>query len=322
VSSTQTAVNCGTGLDLTRRLAHGVSGQDCTGQRDSVAATERFRPLTINTALALAREAAQGATNAATQSPLWLEIIQTAAAVATTVGVLIALYLAVVREPRKAAEERRRHQVQMDALNRAEMERVAAQARKVVPSCVRTPMFGDSWWTVKVENASNAVTTILAVDVTALDANGSEVLGGCQQANNTMPIDQAFERSIQAALSGSLQGGFQRSGYGSMIPQGAAQQLSSQLAPRVKQVMQEAMVGHFAKEWQSVLGPNQHALMGYTTANPDYKLRITIDFEDEAGYQWRRIDSSQPEPIDPIEPKPDTKPKLTRWQWFRRRSKA
>ena len=28
------------------------------------------------------------------------------------------------------------------------------------------------------------------------------------------------------------------------------------------------------------------------------KLRITIDYEDEAGYQWRRTDISQPRRID------------------------
>jgi hypothetical protein len=142
--------------------------------------------------------------------PAWYVAIQAAASVATTVGVLIALYVAVVREPRKAREERERHAAEMDALKRAEVDRVAAQARKIVPSCVRTPMFGNAWWTVKIENVSNAVATILAVDVAAVDTNGDTVRDGCQQANNTLPVDQAFGRSVQAALSGSLQGGFRR----------------------------------------------------------------------------------------------------------------
>ncbi|HEX4395016.1 MAG TPA: hypothetical protein VH084_26270 [Mycobacterium sp.] len=211
---------------------------------------------------------------------------------------LIALYVAVIREPRKAEEERKRHEAQMEALNRAEMDRVVAQARKVVPSCLRTPMFGSNWWTVKIENVSNAVTTILNVDVEAVDVNGNVVPNGCQRANNTMPVDKAFGRSVQAALSGSLQGSLQQSGYGSMIPPGTAQQLASHLAPTVKQAMQEAMVGHFAAEWQSTLGPNQSALMAYTTGNPNYKLRITISYEDEAGYQWRRTNTGQPERLN------------------------
>jgi hypothetical protein len=232
--------------------------------------------------------------------PTWYVAIQAAAAVATTVGVLIALYVAVIREPRKASEERERHQAEIDALTRAENERIAAQARKVVPSCVRTPMFGNTWWTVKIENISNAVATILALNVAAIDAGGNVVPDGCQQANNTLPVDQAFDKSIRAALSGSLQGGFQRSGLGNMIPSGASQQLANQVAPAVKQAMQEAMVGHFVTEWQKTLAPNQSALMAYTTTNPNLKLRITIDYEDEAGYQWRRTDSGQPERLEGV----------------------
>lgn len=236
-------------------------------------------------------------------TPTWFVAVQAAAAVATTVGVLIALYVAVIREPRKAAEERERHQAEMNALNRAEAERIAAQARKVVPSCLRTPMFGNAWWTVKIENVSNAVATILAVDVVAVDANGNVVPNGCQQSNNTMPTDQAFDRAIRGALSGSLQGGFQQSGYGALLQQyGAANQLANHLAPTVKQAMQEAMIGHFVTEWQRTLGPNQSALMAYTTADPNFRLRITIDYEDEAGYQWRRTDSSQPIRIDRTSP--------------------
>jgi hypothetical protein len=59
---------------------------------------------------------------------------------------------------------------------------------------------------VKIENVSNAVATVLHVDVAAVDTSGNVVTGGCPQANNTMPIDEVFGRSVQAALSGSLEG--------------------------------------------------------------------------------------------------------------------
>lgn len=237
--------------------------------------------MTIDALECVDRITAQGATYAVNQPPEWLQVTQATAAVATTIGVLIALYIAVVREPRKAAEERRHHVAQMDALHRAERERVAAQARKVVPSCVRTPMFGDSWWTVKVDNASNAVTTNLAVDVSALDTNGFEVPHGCRKANNTLPVDQAFDRSVRAALSEASRGG-----------------LEHQLVPALEQAVRDAMVGHFANEWPRTLPPNQYAVMAYTTTDPSYKLRITIDYEDEAGYQWQRTDTSQPRRAD------------------------
>jgi hypothetical protein len=206
-------------------------------------------------------------TNALDHVTFVLQESQAIAAVATTIGVLIALYVAVIREPRKAAQERRNHEERMDQIHRAHSERVAGQARKVVPSCVRTPMFGDSWWAVRIDNTSNAVAALLAVDVSAIDANGFEVPGGCAQANNTMRIDQAFDRSIVAAMSG-----FQRS-------------------PLANQATRDALFGHFATEWQRILPPYQHTVMAYTTTNPGYTLRITIDYEDEAGYRWRRTDA-------------------------------
>ncbi|WP_068176323.1 hypothetical protein [Mycobacterium sp. UM_CSW] len=225
------------------------------------------------------RITAQGTSDVVNQLPLWLQEIQAVAAVATTVGVLIALYVAVVREPRKAAEERRRHKAQIEALRRVRGKRVAAQARKVFPSCMRTLMFGDTWWTVRIDNTSNAVTTILAVEVKAIDTKGFEVADGCEQANNAMRVEQALDRSILAALSTFNSASEQR----------------SDLPPTFKQALLDALVGHFATAWQRTLSPNQHAVMVYRTTKPDFTLRVTIDYEDQAGYQWRRTDSGQPE---------------------------
>ena len=56
----------------------------------------------------------------ANQAPVWLQEVQAIAGIATTIGVLIALYIAAIREPRKDAAERRHHAAQIDALRRAE----------------------------------------------------------------------------------------------------------------------------------------------------------------------------------------------------------
>lgn len=213
---------------------------------------------------------------------LCLQATQAVAAVATTIGVLIALYVAVVREPRKASEERRRHKAQIDAFRRVARKRVAAQARKVVPSCVRAPMFGDTWWTVRIDNTSSAVTTILAVDVAAFDADGRQVPDGCRQADNIMPIDQAFDRSIRAALSAGA---------------AAGSELVPPLSPALKEAWRNALVGHLATEWQRTLPPHHHTVLAYTTARPGYTLRVTIHYEDEAGYQWRRTDIGPPKRV-------------------------
>jgi hypothetical protein len=42
--------------------------------------------------------------------------------------------------------------------------------------------------------------------------------------------------------------------------------------------------------------------MAYTTTDPSYELRITIDYEDQAGFHWRRTDASQPVRTDQDSP--------------------
>lgn len=227
--------------------------------------------------------AAQCAPQAVSQSPQWLQEFQATGAIATTIGVLIALYLVVIRDPREAAEEHRHHEAKMEALHRANRERAAAQARKVVPSCARTPTFGDSSWTVRIDNASNALTTLLAVEVIALDANGVEIPHGCKPANGTMAVDQALDRSIQAVFSGPLRVGRERP-----------------LTGAAKQSIRDALVGHIVDGWPRSIPPNGHAVLAHRTSDSNYRLSITIDYEDEAGYQWRRIDSGQPTRLDEV----------------------
>jgi hypothetical protein len=187
---------------------------------------------------------------AAGQSQQWIQITQAIGSAATTIGVLTALYIAVIRDPRKASEEHIHHLERLNALRSVERERIGAQARKVVPSCGRIPMFGDSWWTVRIDNASSSMAAILAVDVTALDANGFEVLGGCAQVCSHLPFDQAFDRAVRAALAESLQ--------------------DDQLMAALRRAIRDELAG------------------------PNHQLRITIDYEDQAGFQRRRTDAGQP----------------------------
>ncbi|MGB9307254.1 MAG: hypothetical protein WCB92_27320 [Mycobacterium sp.] len=210
------------------------------------------------------------------QTPQWLQLVQAVGAMATTVGVLTALYIAVIRDPRNASKEHRNHVERMEALQRARKERAGAQARKVVPSCGRIPMFGDSWWTVRIDNASNAMATIVGVAVTAWDTNGFEITGGYRQANDGVPFDQAFERAVSAARSESRK----------------------DLVPAFKEAVRDALAGHLVKRWPRTLAPNHYAVMAYTTADPTYELRVTLDYEDEAGYGWRRTDSCRPRRMD------------------------
>jgi hypothetical protein len=220
-------------------------------------------------------------TPAPSQLSHWLQLIQAVAAVSTTVGVVTALYIAMIREPRKNAAEHRHHVAQLNELHRIKDERAGAQARKVVPHAERTPMFGETWWTVRIENGSNALTTLLRVDVHALTVDGLEVAHGCEPANGAMTVDQALERSVRAILSEPRNGDH-----------------DERLPGTVQQAMRDALVGHIVDKWPTTIAPSGHAVMAYRTTDPSYELSITMDYEDQAGYQWRRTNVGQPKRLD------------------------
>jgi hypothetical protein len=142
-------------------------------------------------------------------------------------------------------------------------------------------MLGDRSWAVRIDNTSSKVTIILGVDVIAVDTNGVEVPDGCLRAFNTMPADPAVDRSIRAALSESLESA-----------------LDLQLTAAVTEALRDAVAVHLVTEWPRTLPPNHHAVMCYTAADPSYSLRVTIDYEDEAGFQWRRTDTGAPRRTD------------------------
>ncbi|HEX7823654.1 MAG TPA: hypothetical protein VF477_02005 [Mycobacterium sp.] len=216
---------------------------------------------------------------ASSQAPHWLQLVQAIGAVATTIGVLTALYVVIVREPREASQLHQNHVAQLNELRRAKTDRAAAQARKLLPSTVRTPIFGDLWWTVRIDNTSHSPVTILAVDVTAVDADGRDIPGGCRRTNNAMPADAVIDRSIRAVLSSHP---------------------DSEVIPTLGQAIRDGMAGHFVDEWPPKLQPYQHALMTYVVNDPDHELRVTVDYEDEAGYQWRRSDTGKPRRTDEV----------------------
>jgi hypothetical protein len=231
-----------------------------------------------NHALAFANSVtAQCGSPSLSASPTWLQMTQAASAIATTVGVLIALYIALVREPRQAFEAHKHHVARMGELRRIKSERFGAQARKLVPSCVRTPMLGAASWAVRIDNSSNKAVTILKVAVAAVDPDGVEVPDCCRQVDHTTSVDPDASQSIRLALSESLEPGLGRSFTGA-----------------IGQAIRDAVAVHFVHRWPRTLPPNHHAVMCYATTDPSYNLRVTIDYEDEAGFRWRRTDGGQP----------------------------
>ena len=71
-------------------------------------------------------------------------------------------------------------------------------------------------------------------------------------------------------------------------------ELSRPLTGAVREAIRDAVAVHFVHVWPRTLPPNQHAVMCYTTTDPAYKLCVTVEYEDEAGFRWRRTDNGQP----------------------------
>ena len=67
------------------------------------------------------------ASQAPSQSPQWLQVLEATGAMATTDGVLIAVYIVVIRDPRKPRKNTNTT-LQMGVLQRVKTERVGAQA--------------------------------------------------------------------------------------------------------------------------------------------------------------------------------------------------
>jgi|SRR5271163_887731 len=100
-------------------------------------------------------------------------------------------------------------------------------------------MFGDSWWTIRIDNVSNSMATMVAVEIKALDAHGLEVPGGCRPADRTVPFDQAFDKAVRAAQSVSLRDGSDQPGD--------RHQPGNDLVPVLKQAVRDTLAGHLVK---------------------------------------------------------------------------
>lgn len=249
------------------------------------------------------------ATQQAYQIPEWLAIAQP---VVTALGVLVALTVALWNVS-KNREERKDRGKQLTALERAEQDRIAAQARKVVPTLVRAPVFGPDMWSVKVSNHSNAVVTELKVTVVGIDADGNKVEDGCEQANGKLGTAEMFRRVVEDALAGSIDAAAGRRGFSQMAGMSGMQgglsglmpggqslgtMAAPRIAPQISEALKEALTGQMTTVWPTTLTPAQEAIMAFSATEGVAALAVHITFTDEAGYQWYRADNAAPRRLD------------------------
>lgn len=236
------------------------------------------------------------------QISFWLEVTQS---IATAAGVLIALAVALWNVSQNRAERKDRS-IQLAALDRAEQDRIAAQARKVVPTLVHATIFGPDMWSIKVSNHSNAVVTELHVDVQGVDENGNPIENSCTPANRKIGTSEVFRHIIEEALSGVIDAVISQAqspysgsiGHTGMPTAGIGAQASRQLAPQIAQTLQDELNGQLATHWPATLTPEQQAVMAYSTSGTAKSIEVRITFTDEAGYRWTRTDKSGPRRIE------------------------
>ncbi|TDL09862.1 hypothetical protein EUA04_07855 [Mycolicibacterium obuense] len=255
--------------------------------------------------------------------PDWLELAAAWATVIGVLGVLIAL-LALGAELHKArverlerseqaAEDQKRHEAQIAALQRAEDERLAAQARKILFSVVNASAVIPNLFHVRLDNFGTERVSGLTVEVLAKNAAGEIVSDGCRVADQTtvgqaiaelmVPeitktfdiVSARYKEFLQLVRDGSIELGADPAQMQAYTDEMAsALDIDAAKAELMKEQVKHVIAAQLYQEWPYALAPGQFAVMPYITSSADYSLRVDLQFDD-SNYTWRRVDGGRPE---------------------------
>lgn len=254
--------------------------------------------------------------------PDWLQVM---AAVATTlgaIGVLVAAgtfwwQLRKARDERaesaaQALVDRQRHEEQIAALQRSEDDRLAAQARRIVPSAFRARTADHSYWHVKIENFSTEVITELSVEISVTDTDGNIIKDGYIQADKELlgqsllelilpafsqALDGAnakFQVFVQNLKSGAISAGELPSQIDEMFSEIPDLALNEAATDALRQKADEQILSQLTDTWPATLAPWRYAVIGIKLQDLSYQPHVKIKFEDSAGYTWERSDTGKP----------------------------
>lgn len=245
--------------------------------------------------------------------PDWLQIAVAWASVSGSISVLVAVAAFWVQWFR-GRDERKERKLQLETLQRAENDRIAAQARRIVPEVASSVAFGESIWIGHIKNASSGAVSQLKVVVEAYDINNEMVPNGVRKATGEVNIADGVQKLMTDALLGGVTGIMGNNPIQEILRSqayGPAQQASmqdayktaiaNQIGPQISQKMRQAMLGQLMKNWPNSLGPGGEVSVAYRVSRPDLRLSIAIGFEDEAGYLWFRVNTDQPVQVTPEE---------------------
>lgn len=274
--------------------------------------------------------------------PPWLQygeaLGQTFGALATAIGVLIALGVAVWWEPRKAREERserssqaieeaKRHREQLAELRRAENDRLAAQARRITVAIRKADILVERIWHVGIKNTSSDAISGLRVRVTARDGSGTIVEDGCRRAqpedkgrvaDATATVIVDAQRTMLARMREQFDEFYRHVAetYGTVG--GDAQHLletymdgmgpftlDEASASALKEQVKEGITLEIGEDWPSRLAPGESATVAYQTDQADYTIETDVYFTDGSAYLWHR-DETKLERINEPESEPES----------------
>lgn len=219
----------------------------------------------------------------------------------------------------QAIVERERFEKQIDALERAENDRLAAQARRVVPTFLRASEVIPNLWHVRIDNWSTEVISALQVEVSAVDHEGNQVPGGCKPGDRTLigeamaevlnrtmkptfdMVGQRYREFIEQVKIGAIElgeDGAQLQAYLDHITEGM--DISEQNAAMLKEQVKQAIQVNLSDEWPVIMSPGQWVARSFVLAGAELIPRVYMRFDEPAGWTWERTDITKPRRV--VEP--------------------
>lgn len=266
--------------------------------------------------------------------PAYLQIAVAWATVFGVVGVVVAgigLWVQWLRGGEERMEraaqailERERFEKQIDALQQAENDRLAAQARRIVPTLIKASSVIPNLWHVRIDNASAEVISGLQIDVHAVNAENEMVAGGCAPADRTSVgaamaeffvqtitptfdvMIERYQHFIEQVRIGAIQLGEDPAQMEAYVDQIAAGlHIDENTAAAMKDQVKHVVAIQLTDQWPTFLSPGQFAAMAFMLTSDEFVPRVHMRFEDSAGYTWERTDITKPKRIS----EPVTSPK-------------
>lgn len=261
--------------------------------------------------------------------PDWLQIAEAVGQAVGTLAVLIALAALWWqfrkdrgdRDAREAQviEDAKRHDAQIAALRQAEDDRLAAQARWVIPAAYRGNAFSPTLWNLRIDNGSIGAISNLKVTIIIKDANGNVVPHGYRLAN-VESVGQAMAGFFLPEFSRAIDGLKEK--YGELVEYIRTNALSleqnpeqlaalteqfnqsvpemtvtPEMADQIRAQITQAVQMQFTNDWEPILYAGRFQAMAIETTHADYTAHLHVRYEDSNHYLWERTDTDAPRRI-------------------------